>query len=654
MSHNGKLTNSTGWNAIFSWIKYALTGKRDNTQAVQDTEVSAESLVDLNARVEALEKVLSSLNVDDAEDLSIYKVLQSEKTFSPDRTKTLSAMSQNDNGEMSATFAEVQATVVSQNNYTSPGSTKTALSTIFGKIWNFFGMLLESTGTWNGSSNAQIPTTAAVQAKLDEKQGLVGINSSSGDPLKLLNQKGEWVTSPALVDVTSYTSYSSITAVASDGAQPYYAHTDGSLVVYLMYVGVSTPTGPGQSVALVFCGVSNGSIYRTSFTNGGTSFAQVSKTPVFSSDNVIDSSSQSAWSTDDINVPTRAAVEAKIASAITGDIGGLLGGVSPSALNWYILNGFNFKKGDWFVASDSGDIYYYPQNDRNQTQLILSVDENQEVYWTADGFLVARPDTSMHVYGISSLEDWNTLNVTGVYAIESQASGVANGPGSGSGGRIVCYVTKTNGRIIQLAVSSKVWRRQSDNSGSFSNAAWKTLAFNDEIADLVSKTGTYNSSSNPFALQDYVDTKTTNIPKVNLDSYVQASLERADSALTGAPQGVTNGSGVVQSYRGAIIFVLLVQSDITGVPVISGAVIDGKLCFNIKSFIEYKINSGDRKNHQVYAILNTCGSDVYFTKGTSSDSASSADHVLLKNERFIFVGCYGGSTTLLNNDYYLQ
>lgn len=61
MSHNGKLTNSTGWNAIFSWIKYALTGKRDNAQAVQDTEVSAESLVDLNARVEALESALTSL-----------------------------------------------------------------------------------------------------------------------------------------------------------------------------------------------------------------------------------------------------------------------------------------------------------------------------------------------------------------------------------------------------------------------------------------------------------------------------------------------------------------------------------------------------------------------------------------------------------------
>ena len=170
MAHGGKTTNSSGWNAVFSWIKYALTGKRDETKAVSQSSVSASSLVDLDARLKAVESVLASLDVDDAEDLSVYKILQAAKTFSPDRTKTLSAMSQNENGEMSATFAEVQATVASQNNYTSPGSTKTALSTIFGKIWNFFGMLLKSTGTWNGSSDAQIPTTAAVQAKLNEKQ----------------------------------------------------------------------------------------------------------------------------------------------------------------------------------------------------------------------------------------------------------------------------------------------------------------------------------------------------------------------------------------------------------------------------------------------------------------------------------------------------
>lgn len=653
MASSGKTTNSSGWNAVFSWIKYALTGKRDETKAVSQSSVSASSLVDLDARLKAVERVLASLDVDDAEDLSVYKILQVSKTFSPDLTKTLSAMSQNENGEMSATFAEVQATVVSQNDYTSPGNTKTALSTIFGKIWNFFGMLLKSSGTWNDSSDAQIPTTAAVQAKLDEKQDSLGI-SQTGSAVKFLNEQGSFVESPAMVNVTTFTSYSDISAVISEKSIPYYVHTDTPIVVNLIYAGVSTPTGPGQVAKYLFVGVAGNTVYSTSFSSGASSFGEVYEFPLFGKDYVLGSSDTSSWSTDDLNVPTRAAVEAKIASAISEDLGGLLGGVSVSQINYYIMMGFNFKKGDWFVSSDSGTIYYFPNNDRSQTQQSVDVLESQEVYWTTDGRLVARPDLSMNIFHVSNLEDWNTLNATGVYAIESQASGVVNGPGSGSGGRIVCYVAVTNGRIVQLAVGARVWRRQSDNNGGFSNSSWEQLAFASQVDTYVAKTGVYNASTNPFALKDYVDTFSTNIPKSRLDQNVQNSLTRADNALTGDPLGITNGSGVTSAYRGAIIFVLLVQSDIAGVPVISGAVIDGKQCFNIKSFIEYKINAGDRKNHQVYAILNTCGSDVYFTKGTASGSASSADHVLLKNERFIFVGCYGGSTTLLNSDYYLQ
>lgn len=60
MAHSGKTTNSSGWNAIFSWIKYALTGKRDETKAVSQSSVSASSLVELNARLESLEKIISS------------------------------------------------------------------------------------------------------------------------------------------------------------------------------------------------------------------------------------------------------------------------------------------------------------------------------------------------------------------------------------------------------------------------------------------------------------------------------------------------------------------------------------------------------------------------------------------------------------------
>lgn len=59
MAHSGKTTNSSGWNAIFSWIKYALTGKRDETKAVSQSSVSASSLVELNARLESLEKIIA-------------------------------------------------------------------------------------------------------------------------------------------------------------------------------------------------------------------------------------------------------------------------------------------------------------------------------------------------------------------------------------------------------------------------------------------------------------------------------------------------------------------------------------------------------------------------------------------------------------------
>ena len=64
-------------------------------------------------------------------------------------------------------------------------------------------------------------------------------------------------------------------------------------------------------------------------------------------------------------------------------------------------------------------------------------------------------------------------------------------------------------------------------------------------------------------------------------------------------------------------------------------------------------NAGDRKNHQMYAVLNASGSDFVLTKGIDSSSASAADHVLVKNEKIEFFGCYGGSSTLQNSDYYL-
>lgn len=231
MAHNGKTTNSSGWNAVFSWIKYALTGKRDETKAVSQSSVNASSLVDLDARLRALETALAQGQLGNVEADSLdaptvkvggvdVKTKQSVPTFSPDLTKTVSAMSQTANGDLSATFAEVQATVSSQNNYTLPSS-KTNLSTIFGKIWNFFGMLLKSTGTWDGTSDSQIPTTAAVQAKLDGKANKV-INGNGN--LAVIDSNGNYVSS----GITAYNQsavnslVSSLEAYAGRGQ---YVHT---------------------------------------------------------------------------------------------------------------------------------------------------------------------------------------------------------------------------------------------------------------------------------------------------------------------------------------------------------------------------------------------------------------------------------------------
>ena len=578
--------------------------------------VSAAAMNDLKARLSALEEVSSNENIGertaDAFDSQLLKVGGVDVTDATNHTVTFSQAS-------------------SKSDITS-GST---LSNLFGKIkkwYNSFGSL-----AWKSSvSDADISGT---------------ISDSHIESASAWNGKAEQV------NVTNYTSFSDIGAVISAGNIPYYYHQVGIGAAKLYYQGTSVSNGVPPTVSQVFAGVFNGVLYETRFVNGASAFSSVTETPIFSAERVVSSGESSSWSMDDQNVPTRAAVEAKIASAISGDIGGLLGGVSVSQINYYIMMGFNFKKGDWFVSSDSGTVYYFPNNDRSQTQQSVDVLENQEVYWTTDGRLVARPDLSMNIFRVSNLEDWNTLNATGVYAIESQASNVLNGPGEGSYGRIVCYVAVTNGRIVQLAVGARVWRRQSSNDGGFSNSSWEQLAFASQIDTYVAKTGVYNASTNPFALKDYVDALSTNIPKSRLDQNVQNSLTRADNALTGDPLGITNGSGVTSAYRGAIVFILFANSDFvvhgSGGPVISGATVGGKLCVNPKWLVEYKINAGDRKNHQMYAVLNASGSDFVLTKGVDSSSASAADHVLVKNEKIEFFGCYGGSSTLQNSDYYL-
>ena len=132
MAHNGKTTNYSGWNAIFSWIKYALTGKRDETKAVSQSSVSASSLVDLDARLKAVESVLASLDADDAEDLSVYKVLQSAKS-SPTASGTdiafIDTITQDENGDITATKKTVRSGTTSQAGVVQLEDSHTSTST---------------------------------------------------------------------------------------------------------------------------------------------------------------------------------------------------------------------------------------------------------------------------------------------------------------------------------------------------------------------------------------------------------------------------------------------------------------------------------------------------------------------------------------------
>ena len=458
------------------------------------------------------------------------------------------------------------------------------------------------------------------------------------------------------VNVTNYTSFSDIGAVVSAGNIPYYYHAVGIGAAKLYYQGTNVSGGIPPTVSQVFVGVFNGVLYETRFVNGASAFSAVVETPIFSAERVASSGESSSWSSDDTNVPTRAAVESKISSAMSGNIGGFLGSWTPIGVQYY-QTANDFKKGDWVSITEAGSVAYYKNNDRSQSYTTFAVNAGDDIYWTTSGEFQKKASTSLQIYPISNLEDWNSLTNTGLYQIASQASDVAHGPGEGSGGRIVCYVSVTNGRIIQLAIAGRVWRRQSSNDGGFSNSSWEQLAFASQIDTYVAKTGVYNASTNPFALKDYVDALSTNIPKSRLDQNVQNSLTRADNALTGDPLGITNGSGVTSAYRGAIVFILFANSDFvvhgSGGPVIYGATVGGKLCVNPKWLVEYKINAGDRKNHQMYAVLNASGSDFVLTKGIDSSSASAADHVLVKNEKIEFFGCYGGSSTLQNSDYYL-
>lgn len=156
MAHNGKTTNSSGWNAVFSWIKYALTGKRDETKAVSQSSVSASSLVNIDARLRALEDAFAQGRLGDVTVDSLdAQVLKDGGVDVRDGSTT------------TVTFSQAS----SRSNVNS-GET---LATMFGKVRKWFADLGTAAfkaivTSWSSTvSDNNIPSEKLVKNSLDNK-----------------------------------------------------------------------------------------------------------------------------------------------------------------------------------------------------------------------------------------------------------------------------------------------------------------------------------------------------------------------------------------------------------------------------------------------------------------------------------------------------
>lgn len=681
MSHNGKLTNSTGWNAIFSWIKYALTGKRDNTQAVQDTEVSAESLVDLNARVEALESALTSLGVE--ADKVDYKIVQKAvanpsvpSSGTTTATSFISAITQDENGEIVPERRNLPAASASV-----PGITKVYMST---------GDSTDGTMTRQAITNALAGKSDTGHAHDDRYYTDTEVDT-------FLAAKAEQV------NVTNYTSFSDIGAVVSAGNIPYYYHAVGNGAAKLYYQGTSVSSGIPPTVSQVFVGVFNGVLYETRFVNGASAFSAVVETPIFSAERVVSSGESSSWSSDDTNVPTRAAVESKISSAMSGSLGGFLGPKSPNDISLYQLSGHTFLKGDWFVVSESGSAYYYPNNDRSASAITLNMLEGEEYYWTTSGTFVKKPSTSLQIYAITNLSDWNDLTNTGLYQIASQSSNVQNSPSTGN---CVCYVCEVNGAVVQFVISpNHIYKRYRGGSGSGLWGSWMavdnieiivgTTSFNDlkalygmtkNLVAVGSETVSSNNYTTLFALVSIklsgstptefiferscphsagqvgqveqkicassgwssallnVKYSETSGTATNYNENVGSIKTALDGKMGRTPVGISSGSGVTNgAFFGAVLLVVL--PSVSAYPYNLGG---NGMYISLKSFIEWAVgNTYKMQKGQIYMILNNRGGTVRLYKGTSTDS----EYVSLDNDRIAFLGCWG---LTVGTEYFLQ
>lgn len=338
------------------------------------------------------------------------------------------------------------------------------------------------------------------------------------------------------VDVSSYTTYASILAVFNAGGLPYYRYTSGNTTIDLTFAG--TRAIPNVGMALEFNAVQNNTIYYVGFAGSSSSFGTVRTFPLFSSDNVKTSSDTSSWSSDNTNVPTRAAVDAKISSAISGDLGGFRWSATVQQSNNAISNpSFSFKKGDWFNVTDSGTLTYYANNDRSDIRTI-QLYAGDDVYWTTSGTLSRKPSTAVQIYPTSSLSDWNSLTSPGLYQITSQASNVQNSP---IGGRVSCLVSESDGAIGQIAFGnssgiSKVFYRSKPYNNAWSD--WKdNSVFYATIGDSGTSGGTsfndlkdaYNRGNTIFAVRTLfngMDNTLFNLERVVKDGYGEVTSFR--------------------------------------------------------------------------------------------------------------------------------
>jgi hypothetical protein len=294
------------------------------------------------------------------------------------------------------------------------------------------------------------------------------------------------------VNVTNYTSFSDIGAVVSAGNIPYYYHAVGSGAAKLYYQGTNVSGGIPPTVSQVFVGVFNGVLYETRFVNGASAFSAVVETPIFSTDRVANSGESSSWSSDDTNVPTRAAVESKISSAMSGNIGGFLGSWTPIGVQYY-QTANDFKKGDWVSITEAGSVTYYKNNDRSQSYTTFAVNAGDDIYWTTSGEFQKKASTSLQIYPISNLEDWDSLTNTGLYQVASQASNVQNSPADGVTG-ISCLVSASGGKVLQMAQTNSTIFYRAYVTGNWS--AWRDVKNADNATNAVN----YMTNGQPYGI----------------------------------------------------------------------------------------------------------------------------------------------------------